>query len=112
MLDSLPSFGSATVPYHPVTIAPSRPLRRNAISTMEAASVVVAGISPATLVSLLSGQDCSQWTLLLDCRPFMAYNTGHVVDAVNVHCPPILKRRSGGSCPWSTSCPTPSTGSG
>ena len=26
----------------------------------------------------------------------MAYNTDHVVRAINVHCPPILKRRSGG----------------
>ncbi|PVD30606.1 hypothetical protein C0Q70_09879 [Pomacea canaliculata] len=35
-------------------------------------------------------------TLILDCRPFMAFNKGHIVGAINVHCPPILKRRSGG----------------
>ncbi|KAK7089864.1 hypothetical protein V1264_024922 [Littorina saxatilis] len=52
------------------------------------------GLSADALVSLLSCHD--QCTLVLDCRPFMAYNTGHVVEAVNVHCPPILKRRSGG----------------
>ena len=67
----------------------------------------VTGISPDALVSLLSGRggDCphhlnhhhpSASTLVLDCRPFMAFNQGHVVDALNVHCPPILKRRSGG----------------
>lgn len=34
--------------------------------------------------------------LFLDCRPFMVYNENHVVEAVNVHFPPILKRRSNG----------------
>lgn len=35
-------------------------------------------------------------TLLLDSRPFIAYNDNHIIDAVNVYCPPILKRRSNG----------------
>ncbi|KAH3788177.1 hypothetical protein DPMN_166310 [Dreissena polymorpha] len=35
-------------------------------------------------------------TLLLDCRPFMAFNENHIVNAVNVYLPPILKRRSNG----------------
>lgn len=34
--------------------------------------------------------------LLLDCRPFIAYNDNHIRGAVNVYCPPILKRRSNG----------------
>ena len=34
--------------------------------------------------------------LILDSRPFISYNEGHIVTATNVHCPPILKRRSGG----------------
>lgn len=33
---------------------------------------------------------------MLDCRPFMAFNEGHIRSSLNVHCPPILKRRSGG----------------
>ncbi|KAL4231882.1 Dual specificity protein phosphatase 4 [Mactra antiquata] len=35
-------------------------------------------------------------SLILDSRPFMAYNSNHIVDALNVYCPPILKRRSNG----------------
>ncbi|KAJ8317695.1 hypothetical protein KUTeg_005599 [Tegillarca granosa] len=56
--------------------------------------------------SIASGIECgllAQWIrnrsermLLLDCRPFMAFNEGHIVTSCNVHCPPILKRRSGG----------------
>ncbi|XP_076439527.1 dual specificity protein phosphatase 2-like [Babylonia areolata] len=73
------------------------------------------GISPSALLTLLtsgSGQQQQQQrqqqeerqvegegegeTLVLDCRPFLAYNRGHVAGALNVHCPPILRRRSGG----------------
>ena len=34
--------------------------------------------------------------LVIDCRPFIAFNQSSIIDAVNIHCPPILKRRSGG----------------
>ena len=34
--------------------------------------------------------------LMLDTRPFIAFNEGHISNSCNVHCPPILKRRSGG----------------
>lgn len=51
------------------------------------------GLSVEQLYGLLEPQET---VLVLDCRPFMAYNTGHVITASNVHCPPILKRRSGG----------------
>ncbi|KAL8621281.1 hypothetical protein ACOMHN_008106 [Nucella lapillus] len=63
---------------------------------MEAAAA--GKICPETLVSLLAGGAGQEWgpTLVLDCRPFMVYNRGHVMDAINVHCPSILKRRSGG----------------
>lgn len=43
--------------------------------------------------------------LLLDCRSFVSYNIGHIVDAVNVHCPAILRRRSGGHLPLRTVIP-------
>ncbi|XP_076460769.1 dual specificity protein phosphatase 1-like [Babylonia areolata] len=71
-------------------------------------SATVEGVSTDTLATFLSGQNCGHNndnddnsgvagpTLVVDCRPFMAYNTGHILGAVNVHCPPILKRRSGG----------------
>lgn len=35
-------------------------------------------------------------TLILDSRSFMSYNENHIVHSENVHCPPIVKRRSGG----------------
>jgi len=38
--------------------------------------------------------------LVIDCRPFTAFNTGHISGAQNVHCPPIVKRRSGGCIPF------------
>ncbi|XP_046558461.1 dual specificity protein phosphatase 1-B-like [Haliotis rubra] len=34
--------------------------------------------------------------LVLDTRPFMCFNEAHVEGSVNVHLPPIVKRRSGG----------------
>ena len=37
--------------------------------------------------------------LLLDCRPFLAYNISHISSAHNVHCPPIVKKRAGRSLP-------------
>ncbi|XP_013420509.1 dual specificity protein phosphatase 2 isoform X1 [Lingula anatina] len=38
-------------------------------------------------------------TILVDCRPFIAYNEGHIRTSHNINCPPIVKRRSGGSLP-------------
>ncbi|KAL3863886.1 hypothetical protein ACJMK2_005613 [Sinanodonta woodiana] len=55
---------------------------------------VSSGIYPSKATSLLQSQ--CQYTLVLDARPFMAYNITHIVSAINVHCPPILKRRSNG----------------
>ncbi|XP_023226280.1 dual specificity protein phosphatase 1-like [Centruroides sculpturatus] len=40
--------------------------------------------------------------LILDCRSFLAYNDGHIIDSLNIHCPSILRRRSGGTLPLST----------
>ena len=37
--------------------------------------------------------------ILIDCRSFMDYNSCHITNAHNVHFPPIVKRRSGGSIP-------------
>uniref|UniRef100_A0A2L2Y6Z7 Dual specificity protein phosphatase 4 n=1 Tax=Parasteatoda tepidariorum TaxID=114398 RepID=A0A2L2Y6Z7_PARTP len=43
--------------------------------------------------------------LVLDCRSFVAFNSGHIIDAVNVHCPAILRRRCGGRLPLRTIIP-------
>ena len=51
-------------------------------------------------ISAAAVRDCIKVSavpmLILDCRPFIAYNMKHIVDAENVYCPPILKRRSNG----------------
>ena len=44
-------------------------------------------------------QENQQQLLVIDCRPFLVYNLSHITHAHNVHCPPIVKRRSGGSLP-------------
>lgn len=51
------------------------------------------GISVSDAVEIV--QD-SGTTLVLDCRPFIAFNDSHIINALNVYCPPILKRRSNG----------------
>lgn len=46
--------------------------------------------------------------IFVDCRSFLAYNVAHIRDSVNVHCPPILRRRlQRGSATLSTllTCP-------
>lgn len=37
--------------------------------------------------------------LVVDCRPFTSFNAARVDGAVNVHCPPIVRRRAGGLIP-------------
>ncbi|ELU13834.1 hypothetical protein CAPTEDRAFT_83446, partial [Capitella teleta] len=53
-------------------------------------------MSAGTLAACLEG---SLGVLVIDARPFIAFNSSHVTSAHNVHCPPILKRRSGGTIP-------------
>ncbi|RWS06440.1 WD repeat-containing protein 46-like protein, partial [Dinothrombium tinctorium] len=43
--------------------------------------------------------------LLIDCRPFLVHNESHIIDAVNIHCPAILRRRTGGRLPLRTVLP-------
>ncbi|KAH3786498.1 hypothetical protein DPMN_164605 [Dreissena polymorpha] len=38
-------------------------------------------------------EESSTKTLILDCRPFLAFNKGHIRGAVHSFCPSILKRR-------------------
>lgn len=51
------------------------------------------GISVSDAVEIVQDSDT---TLVLDCRPFIAFNDSHIINALNVYCPPILKRRSNG----------------
>ena len=44
-------------------------------------------------------QDPTLNVLLIDCRSFMDFNSCHIANAHNVHFPPIVKRRSGGTIP-------------
>ncbi|KAM4820424.1 dual specificity protein phosphatase 16 [Thomomys bottae] len=43
------------------------------------------------LVALLEGG--TEKVLLIDSRPFVEYNTSHILDAVNVNCSKLMKRR-------------------
>lgn len=51
-------------------------------------------VEPEELVNHIKSQP--ECTLILDSRSFMSYNENHIVHSENVHCPPIVKRRSGG----------------
>ena len=53
-------------------------------------------IQCSCLAERLANPTCDYIFLLLDCRPFMSFNDSCIVESSNVHCPPILKRRSGG----------------
>ncbi|XP_021348607.1 dual specificity protein phosphatase 1-like [Mizuhopecten yessoensis] len=58
---------------------------------------LASGVSCTKVVEWLEDRaSCRECVLMLDCRPFMAFNDGHIRNSLNVHCPPILKRRSGG----------------
>lgn len=48
-------------------------------------------IGADTLVALLeAGLDR---VVLIDCRPFVDYNTSHILEAINVNCSKLMKRR-------------------
>lgn len=47
--------------------------------------------------------------LVLDCRPFLAYNESHILNSINIHCPPILRRRKNGYLPLRTIIPDVNT---
>ncbi|CAH1259169.1 DUSP1 [Branchiostoma lanceolatum] len=55
----------------------------------------VTEITHQNLRALLEG--CAERLLVIDTRPFLAYNTCHVVMSDNTHFPAIVKRRSKGS---------------
>jgi hypothetical protein len=51
----------------------------------------VAPISPLTALNLARSKP--HRCIFVDCRSFLAYNVAHINDSLNIHCPPILKRR-------------------
>lgn len=51
----------------------------------------VKSIEPEGLVALLEG--ALDRVLLIDSRPFVDYNTSHILEAVNVNCSKLMKRR-------------------
>ncbi|CAF90678.1 unnamed protein product, partial [Tetraodon nigroviridis] len=54
-------------------------------------SAAVRPIGADTLVALLeAGLD---QVVLVDCRPFVDYNTSHILEAINVNCSKLMKRR-------------------
>ena len=50
-------------------------------------------INAAHLAGLLNNCSSSLKLLLVDCRPLLAYNTAHIVSAVNALCPPLARKR-------------------
>ena len=61
-----------------------------------------AAMEPELLMRLLADATCRDSTLVIDTRPFLAYNTSHIRTALNAYYPPILlRRRAGGreTCP-------------
>ncbi|KAK3758114.1 hypothetical protein RRG08_006689 [Elysia crispata] len=55
----------------------------------------VCGVEVSEVPDVLSSSSVND-CLVIDCRSFLAFNQSRIVQAVNIHCPPILKRRSGG----------------
>lgn len=48
-------------------------------------------LAPLTVVNMASS--LSQKCIVIDCRSFLSFNAAHIRGSLNVHCPPILKRR-------------------
>lgn len=48
-------------------------------------------LAPLTFVNMTSS--LSQKCIVIDCRSFLSFNAAHIKGSLNVHCPPILRRR-------------------
>ena len=65
-----------------------------------AAMMSVSVLEPDGLRELMESTGSDRRRLLVvDCRPFTLFNSSHVDGAVNVYCPPIVRRRAGGVIP-------------
>jgi len=57
-------------------------------------------LSPKTLGKMMdTEQNSSPVIIIIDCRAVLALTSGIIRGANEVHCPPIVKRRSGGNIP-------------
>lgn len=50
-------------------------------------------LTPFAVVKHMAKATPAQRCVLIDCRSFLSFNVAHVRSALNIHCPPILKRR-------------------
>jgi len=57
--------------------------------------MAASALEPDGLRQLMTESAGSAAVGVVDCRPFTAFNAAHVDGAVNVHCPPIVRRRAG-----------------
>jgi len=48
-------------------------------------------LSPLTVINMAGSLD--RKCTVIDCRSFLSFNSAHIRGALNIHCPPILKRR-------------------
>lgn len=48
-------------------------------------------LAPLTVVNMAGS--LSQKCIVIDCRSFLSFNAAHIKGSLNIHCPPILKRR-------------------
>lgn len=51
----------------------------------------VTPIHPVKAINLVLSKPTQ--CIFVDCRSFLSYNVAHIKDSVNIHCPPILRRR-------------------
>lgn len=48
-------------------------------------------LAPLTVVNMAGS--LNQKCTVIDCRSFLSFNSAHIRGALNIHCPPIVKRR-------------------
>lgn len=58
---------------------------------MDESDLLIWPLAPVTVVNMASS--LSQKCIVIDCRSFLSFNAAHIKGSLNVHCPPILKRR-------------------
>lgn len=58
---------------------------------MDECDLLIWPLAPVTVVNMASS--LSQKCIVIDCRSFLSFNAAHIKGSLNVHCPPILKRR-------------------
>ena len=73
---------------------------------MDSCVDLVIPILPLTAINMVRSKPTQ--CIFVDCRSFLAYNVAHIRNSLNIHCPPIVRRRlQRGSATLSTllTCP-------